>query len=195
MYRHSKIGSGVIVDLGSTTKTLSSIDTTGKVTVINPSANSNIMSSETFTFSGYQAVTSSVVRIGSLLPHISRDESITASFSGHMSVYGIESSSAINSMQIIPFVASEGSTPWSGQASETIANIKYLPLMSKYTNTASVNILLVLADLGYGMDLYNKGVAIGFEVRCQGSETVFSADGTVNIGYNYSPIKTLDMEV
>ncbi len=199
MYRHKKVGDAVIVDLGSTTKSIASFATDGKLTNVNPSANGKTSISETFEGTGPITLTTGQrILVGVCLPPLGIEENIAITFSGLCDAYWAgESVKNDDAIRINPFIAIEPATAWDTSATLDIENIKYLPSESKFYDHSSINQLLVVADQGYGMDLTDKGVAIGFSVENHrsASATISELKGTINAQYNYAPIRTLDMEV
>lgn len=202
MYRHKKVGDAVIVDLGSTTKSITSFVTNGQLTNVNPQANGKTDISETFVMpygsSSINLGNSERILVGVCLPKLGRDDNISISFSGTCDAYtGGEHEKHQDVIRVNPFIAVEGTTPWDNSAALDIINIKYLPSNAKFYDHSSVNALIVAADLGYGQDLTDKGICVGFSVENHRSTaaSISELKGTINARYNYAPIKTLDMEV
>lgn len=202
MYRHKKVGDAVIVDLGSTTKSITSFATDGKLTNINPQANGKADISETFVMpNGSNAISltnSSRILVGVCLPKLGRDDNISISFTGTLDAYcGGEHEKHQDVIRVNPFIAIEGETLWDNSDTLDITNIKYIPSSAKFYDHASVNALIVAADLGYGQNLSEKGICVGFSVENNRSTaaSITEIKGTVNARINYAPIRTLDMEV
>jgi hypothetical protein len=203
MYRNKKVGDACIVDLGSTEKVLTTLGSGNNMTNLNPATNGKSEVCESFKVASDISVTGASgsasptpVSLGVILPKLGRSDNIS------LSVYGSMYLCTGDSHIVIPFIASEGSTEWSGQASEELGNRIYLPHENYGLNGADVVSFktdIILKDMGYGMDLKGKGIAIGFEINNVTSfppttSTTF-IKGTLSARYNYSPIKTLDQEV
>ena len=203
MYRHKKVGDACIVDLGTGLHTLTSIASGSNMTNLNPSTNGKAEVVESFRMSTDQIITGSLgaadqerLNVGVILPKLGRQENISVSVSGTMWIC-----TGINFV-ITPFISIEGSTAWSGQETEELGNIVYLPhhaVRGETCHSVSINTDVILKDMGYGMDLEEKSIAVGYECVCSYpipvAQTVTYTQGTISARYNYSPIKTLDMEV
>lgn len=197
MYRHKKVGDSILVDLGSTMKVLSSVAVNGDMTNINPASNGKANICESFQIEpSFTAGYSSPGRVGVALPKLGIDDNISVTLNG-ICTAGTIGMDAVNMTKILPFVALEGSTPWAGGATLSLGNIYYLPIANSANDKVSVNYQVLLADLGYGMSLKDKGVAFGFEFQTSSSATknMSNIKGSITARYNYSPIRTLDMEV
>jgi hypothetical protein len=203
MYRNKKVGDACIVDLGSTIKELTTVSFGNYMSNINPATNGKSEVCETFKVAsdiGVAGATGSAtptpVSLGVILPKLGRSDNIS------LSVFGSVYMTAGNVHIITPFIASEGSTEWSGQSSEELGNRIYLPHQNnRLSGSTSITFKtdIILKDMGYGMDLKDKGIAIGFEINSvvdgAGPQNVLFLKGTLSARYNYSPIKTLDQEV
>lgn len=203
MYRNKKVGDACIVDLGTTEKVFTTLGSGNNMTNINPATNGMAEVCESFKVSADVATmgatgsgTPTPLSLGVILPKLGRDDNIS------LSVYGTMFMTPGTSHLVTPFIASEGSTEWSGQASEELGNRIYLPHHNYPADQARVVTFktdIILKDMGYGMDLKNKGIAIGYEINSiiplAIPATMTFTKGTLAARYNYSPIKTLDQEV
>jgi hypothetical protein len=139
------------------------------------------------------------IRLGLAMPAVGVKENMSLSFSGVLHVFtGGEHQTNSDILRITPFVAQEG-TSWSSSTDSiySLGNIHYLPSDNTSFDTCNINTNVILKDCGYGFDIRTLGTFVGFEISNARSTnvTINLIKGSINVRYNYAPIKTLDLEV
>jgi hypothetical protein len=184
----------VIVDLGSTVKQWTPVDDT----IVNVGGSDGVKAQANKRFVqnvNHSLGAAKTLAVGLAMPALGRRDNINISFNGAVKYYVHNSEPDGESIfHVLPFIARTTNVT---EDVITAENMHFLPFQSKYYNVLSVDTNIVVADLGYGHDLKDKGICVGFQIQHSGSSAfnIRDFDGTICCRYNYAPIKTLDKEL
>ncbi len=205
MYRNN-VNSAIVVDLGSNAVQVSA-PVTGEyknVTYTDGVAKPHVCKS--FLTNTNNDSYSGTGGYCSVLPALGRKDNVSVSFSGSFS-YWIANSGSYNSetdgeyanIQCRPFIArvnqAIGASPDFNHPDLT--NFVYLPWISKNANVCSIDATIIVCDLGYGHNVEDYGIAVGYQITSNGSVAarLRNCRGSINCRYNFAPIKTIDLEL